>query len=148
MGKPKYLLIKTIATGFGLGYSPIIPGTIGSFLGFLSLFIPYPLFISIVLFFIGVAISTEVEKLFPQNDPPQIVIDEIVGCMVFLSFVPHKKWYIIVGFVLYRLLDIIKPFPAFRLQQLPGGWGIMLDDLIVGLYTAGIILCIKRFFIW
>lgn len=147
MGKPKAFLVKVIATGFGLGYSPIIPGTIGSLLGlpilFLQLSKPMWIGISICLFLIGVAVSTQAEKLFSKKDSRQIIIDEIVGCIVFLLLVPHIKWCIIVGFILYRILDIIKPFPACISQCLPGGWGVMMDDLIVAVYTGAIISLIN-----
>lgn len=143
MGKPQAILIKTIATGFGLGYSPIIPGTMGSLLGLLSLFINLStttwIIISVCLFLLGVFISTQAEKLFSKKDSREIVIDEIAGCVVFLLLVPHTKWCIILGFILYRILDIIKPFPACISQCLPGGWGIMTDDLIVGIYTGVVI---------
>lgn len=134
-----------IATGFGLGYSPIIPGTVGSLLGFAPYFFLVKLniwtniVILIFLFLLGVVVSTHAEKLFSKKDSRQIVIDEIVGCIIFLLLVPHTKWCIIIGFVIYRVLDIIKPPPAYTLQRLPGGWGIMMDDLIVGIYTGIII---------
>lgn len=143
MGKPQDILVKTLATGFGLGYSHIIPGTIGSLAGFLPLLIPLSkpiwIIISICLFLIGVAVAGRAEKLFKERDSRKIVIDEITGCIVFLLLVPHIKWCIIGGFVLYRLFDIIKPFPACISQCLPGGWGIMADDLIAGVYTGVVI---------
>lgn len=143
MGKPQVILVKTIATGFGLGFSPIIPGTIGSLLGIPTLFIRLPtstwIIISICLFLVGVVVATRAEGLFKEKDSRKIVIDEIVGCIIFLSLVPHIKWCIIIGFILYRFLDIIKPFPACISQSLPGGWGIMMDDLIAGVYAGGII---------
>lgn len=143
--------IKAIATGFGSGYSPIAPGTAGAFVGvilFLALIklnlspIFWVVFI-LFLFAAGVLTSTLAEKLFGKKDPHPIVIDEIAGCF-FLLFIPLAKWYIIVAFIIYRILDILKPFPAYRSQKLPGGWGIMVDDIIVGVYTVVII----KGFIW
>lgn len=140
-------IYKFIATGFGTGYSPIIPGTIGSLLGvsvffllkYLGLSLPIWIIICILLFFVGVITATHAEKLFNKKDSRKIVIDEIVGCIIFLLFIPNTKWCIIVGFIIYRILDIIKPFPAESSQRLPGGWGIMMDDLIVSVYTVIII---------
>lgn len=140
-------IIKFIATGFGLGYSPIIPGTLGSLLGVVIFFFLSKLRLSlltwiiilIIFFFLGVVTATKAEKLFSRKDCRKIVIDEIVGCIIFLLFVPHTKWCIILGFILYRFLDIVKPFPAYRSQKLAGGWGIMMDDLIVAIYTGIVI---------
>lgn len=143
MGKPQVILIKAAATGLGLGYSPIAPGTAGSLLGLLILFLRLPAYswiiISVSLFFLGILVSTQAEKLFSKKDSRQIVIDEIAGCIIFLLLVPHIKWCIIGGFILYRVFDIIKPFPAYISQSLPAGWGIMTDDLIAALYTAAVI---------
>jgi phosphatidylglycerophosphatase A len=134
-------VIKLFATGLGTGYSPIFPGTVGSLLGVLLFFLVFKLniFVSLlilaILFFAGVYSSTEAEKMFGKKDSKQIVIDEVVPCTLFLLFIPFTKWCIISGFIIYRILDILKPFPAYRSQHLPGGWGIMTDDLIVGIYT-------------
>ena len=143
----KRFLIKLIATGLGLGYTPLIPGTIGSLLGIVIFFILIqfchspliPTCIIIGLFFLGVITSTEAEKIFNKKDARPIVIDEVTGCLIFLYLVPLKIWYIILGFIIYRILDIIKPFPAGWSQKLRGGWGIMMDDVIVGVYTGIII---------
>lgn len=141
------ILNKIIATGLGIGYSPIIPGTLGSLLGVVIFFLLLKLKLSlllwiiilILLFFLGVITATQAEKLFLKKDSRKIVIDEVVGCLVFLLFIPHIKWCIITGFVLYRILDIVKPFPADKSQELAGGWGIMVDDLIVAVYTVVVI---------
>lgn len=154
----KSFLVKLIATALGLGYSPIIPGTIGSLLGiviFLALIqsgLPplVSIFIIIGLFFLGVIISTKAEEIFHRKDSPKIVIDEVLGCLIYLYLVPFQIWYIIIGFIIYRILDIIKPFPAGKLEKLHGGWGIMADDVVAGVYTGGIIyivLCLKNYFL-
>lgn len=162
-------IIKIIASGLGLGYSPIASGTVGSVLGvliFIGLIQIFPQnnlsgfiinsIIVTILFFIGVFVSNSAEKLYSKKDPGEIVIDEIVGCLVFLLFSPGwqtifgfncpRIWYIIVGFLIFRIFDIIKPFPAYQSQQLPGGWGIMVDDLIAGIYT--VIVIYLGIFIW
>jgi phosphatidylglycerophosphatase A len=138
-------IIKAIATGLGTGYSPIIPGTIATMLGIPLYFLisklnPFVYWIIIVLLFlIGVFTATKAEKMFGTKDSKQIVIDEIVCYSFFLLLVPCTKWCIILGFIVFRVFDIIKPFPAYRSQSLPGGWGIMVDDLIAAIYTVIVI---------
>ena len=133
--KLKYI----IATGFGTGYSPYIPGTIGS-LAALLLFIFIPidsyswLAISVIMFFLGIWVSGTVEK-DKGKDPGIVVIDEFVGQWIALLFLPKTVWIFIAGFLVFRILDIIKPFPAADLEELDGGIGIMLDDIIAGIYT-------------
>jgi len=153
----KNFIVKLIATGLGLGYSPVIPGTIGSLLGvaiflvmkYLCHSLVCPVFIIVILFFIGVMTGTETEKLVGKKDPHLIVIDEVVGAIIFLYMVPFKLLYIITGFVIFRILDIVKPPPAWQSQRLSGGLGIMVDDLIVGLYTGliiGVFVWLKNWF--
>lgn len=139
--------VKLIATGIGTGYCPIIPGTIGSLLGVVIFFLLLKLklppagwtLLLIILFFTGVAAAGRAEKLFSKKDCREIVIDEIAACILFLLFIPHTKWYIISAFIIFRVLDVAKPFPINDSQRLPGGWGIMVDDLIAGIYTALIV---------
>jgi phosphatidylglycerophosphatase A len=133
--KLKYIF----ATGFGIGYAPYIPGTIGSFVALLLfIFIPLQdyiwLAISIIMFFIGIWASGTVEK-DKGKDPGIVVIDEIVGQWIALLFLPRILWIFIASFFVFRILDIIKPFPAADLEELDGGTGIMLDDIIVAIYT-------------
>ena len=133
--KLKYL----IATGFGSGYSPYIPGTVGSFVA-LIIFILIPvnhyiwLGICIVSFILGLWASSVVEK-DQGKDPRIVVIDEFVGQWVALLFLPRIMWVFITGFILFRILDIIKPFPAADMEDHEGAPGIMLDDIIAGIYT-------------
>lgn len=133
--KLKYL----IATGFGSGYSPYIPGTVGSFVA-LIIFILIPvghyiwLGICIVSFILGLWASSVVEK-DQGKDPRIVVIDEFVGQWVALLFLPRIMWVFIAGFILFRILDIIKPFPAADMEDYEGAPGIMLDDIIAGIYT-------------
>ena len=142
------------ATGLGLGYCPWAPGTWGTLLGIAVFFslqanrLSWPTGLATVaaLFFSGVWISQEASKIFQEKDSHKIVIDEIIGCFVFLLFIPQARWCIIVAFVLYRLFDVWKPFPARQSENLPGGWGIMTDDLIAAIYTivvTNIIVCLK-----
>ena len=133
--KLKYI----IATGFGIGYAPIAPGTAGS-LAALLLFIFIPiddyiwLAISIIMFVIGIWVSGAIEN-DKGKDPAIVVIDEFVGQWIALVFLPRTLWIFIAGFLMFRFLDIIKPFPAADLEELDGGVGIMLDDIIAAIYT-------------
>jgi phosphatidylglycerophosphatase A len=133
--KVKYL----IATGFGIGFIPLIPGTAGS-IAALFLFIIIPvndyiwLTICILMFFLGIWVSGEVEKN-EGKDPKIVVIDEFVGQWIALLFLPRITWIFIAGFVIFRILDIIKPFPAADFEEIEGGSGILLDDVIAGIYT-------------
>ena len=133
--KLKYIF----ATGFGIGYAPYIPGTIGSLVALLLfIFIPFQdyiwLAIIIIMFFIGIWVSGTVEK-DKGKDPGIVVIDEFVGQWIALLFLPRILWIFIASFFVFRILDIIKPFPAADLEELDGGIGIMLDDIIVAIYT-------------
>lgn len=154
----KDLLKKMFITGLFTGYSPVMPGTCGTFIGvgiFLLVF-PYPfiLYILMVLFFLfGVKFSDWGEQYFKKKDSSKIVIDEIVGFFISVSSLPlifsmhdHDFWYmIIIGFVLFRFFDIVKPFYIKRLQKIPGGLGVMIDDVLAGVYTNIILLVIVRY---
>jgi phosphatidylglycerophosphatase A len=138
-----------IATCGGLGYFPVAPGTAGSALGValaaaLAMISPWQAWLRIglivaaaVLIGIGVWAATRAESYFGRVDPSQVVIDEVAGQFVTLAGAPDASWkWLLIGFLLFRLLDIVKPFPARRSERLPGGWGIMADDLIAGVYGA------------
>ena len=133
--KLKYIF----ATGFGVGYAPLIPGTVGS-LAALLLYWLIPaddyiwLMICIVMFFVGIWASGVVE-IDKGKDPGIVVIDEFVGQWIALLFLPRTFWIFVGGFFIFRILDIIKPFPAADLEEIEGGKGIMLDDIIAGVYT-------------
>lgn len=99
----------------------------------------------LVLFFAGVVSSGIVEKSLGEKDPSVVVIDETASIFPVFFLVPLSLFTAIVGFALYRLFDIFKPFPADRMEHIKGGWGIMLDDLVAGIYSAIILLIIKMF---
>ena len=134
-----------VATGFGAGYSPFFPGTVGSLVGFLlfwplqdlSLF--YGGFICVLLFGVGVYTADLSESFFNRKDASQIVIDEIVAMLLVLFLLPGSWGWRLAGFFLFRLFDILKPPPARRCEKLPGGWGVMLDDLWAAGYTVGVL---------
>jgi len=140
------------ASGFLTGYFPIASGTVGSFLAILIyLFIPgfsepYILVIFILIFLIiGIYTSDFAEKVY-GFDPPEVVIDEIVGMWITMLFVPKTFVLSAIGFLLFRVFDIIKPFPAKQSQQIKGGLGIMIDDLIAGFYSLIILHIILLIF--
>ncbi len=151
-------LALTLATGFGAGFSPVAPGTAGAALAaVLYLLFPDPskgwsavaaLGAAVVVgFFIGVWASNEAEKVY-GHDSGRIVIDEIVGMWIVLLWIP-KRWELVVaGFFLCRFFDIVKPFPAGRSQSLPGGWGVMVDDVIAGIYGNAALQLIWRGWEW
>ncbi len=144
----KNIIIKLLASGFGTGYSPVASGTAGTLVGVALFFLlpqKYILPAAVVIFMAGVYISTEAEKLYGKKDSGKIVIDEIAGYLFSLAFMPpagfgSQKWlFASAGFVLFRIFDVWKPFPARGAQELRGGWGVMLDDLIAGIYTNAVL---------
>ncbi len=99
---------------------------------------PVQIALIIITFSIGIPICTAMEKRYGE-DPKQAVWDEFVGQWVALFLLPKTIPILIASFLIFRALDVWKPFPANDSQKLPGGWGIMVDDLIVGIYTAVIL---------
>ena len=142
-----------LATGFGVGYSPVAPGTLGTLVAipiyyFLSE-IPSPLYeITLIGFiFLSVWISEKAEIFFVKKDDQRIVIDEIVGFLITMLWIPKTTRFIIIGFILFRFFDILKPIPIRRLEKgLKGGYGVVLDDVAAGAY-ANIILHLIYLFI-
>ncbi|MFH1691277.1 MAG: phosphatidylglycerophosphatase A [Candidatus Omnitrophota bacterium] len=137
-------LVKMIVTFFYAGESPFAPGTLGSFVGlllFLAVF-NYPgvsVFLFLLICALGFLTCGRAEKIFGKKDPPQVVIDEVAGIFIVFFMIPINEVVLLIGFVLFRILDIIKPFPARQLERLKGSYGIMLDDILCGIY-ANIIL--------
>lgn len=145
--------VKALATGFGSGFAPFAPGTAGTvvaipvYLIFSPLSWPLYLLSALALTFLAVYVSQEAEKLFQKKDAPQIVIDEIAGFMWTMFLAAPTGWHILLGFVFFRLFDILKPFPARFLQsRLPGGYGIVLDDVAAGIYANLSLLILSKFF--
>jgi phosphatidylglycerophosphatase A len=130
-----------LATGFGSGLAPLAPGTAGTLVGIplylLFSVLTWPIWLITVLAFTCLAwyVSDEAERLFGRKDAQCIVIDEIAGLQWTLFWVDPTVAHVALGFVLFRLFDITKPFPARRFQdRLPGGLGIVADDLVAGVY--------------
>ena len=131
-----------ISTAGFLGYAPIAPGTVGSLAG-LALWVAVRaagtpgLELAIILAVTGVGVwsSAVAERHFRTTDPGPVVIDEVAGMLVTLAFTGPNWTGALAGFFVFRLFDIVKPYPASRLERLPGGVGIMADDLMVGVYA-------------
>jgi phosphatidylglycerophosphatase A len=132
--------VKLIATVFYAGQIPWAPGTWGSLVGLLlflcvsSSVLAQAIFFS-VLTIAGVWSGTHAERLYGCKDPHPVVIDEAAGIFLVFAGLTMTLPTLAVGFILYRLLDILKPFPMRRLEKAPGGWGIMADDLCGGVYA-------------
>ncbi len=135
-----------VATGAGSGYVPVAPGTAGSLVGlgiWVALAWPgMPLLAvplaAILATGIGIWAAGRAGALFGNEDDGRITIDEVAGMLLSLAFLPLRPDVAITGFLLFRLFDIWKPFPADRAERLPGGVGVMADDLVAGLYANGV----------
>ena len=131
---------KLLGSGFYTGYIPVASGTFGSLAGLIIYYIPgfeNPVIIipAIIVFSLyGIYVGTEFEKVYGK-DPAECTIDEIVGMWISLLFLPKILWVSALVFLLWRLFDIVKPFPARRLEKLEGGLGIMIDDIISSIYV-------------
>ena len=135
-----------LATWFGAGQLPWAPGTWGSLaalpMWLVWQFLPGKLYLVLllILFLVAVKVSGAGARHFQRPDPREVVIDEVVGQLLALSVCPLRLGPIVIGFLLFRLFDIFKPFPARYLEvRLAGGLGIVLDDVVAGLY-AGLVL--------
>lgn len=131
-----------VASVFGLGRAPIAPGTVGSVggvalaWGLHALAGPWGVVAGAALVTaVGVAAAGRAERILGVTDPGRVVIDEVAGQMVALFFLSPTPVALAAGFLLFRVFDILKPWPASRLEGLPGGSGIMADDLAAGLYA-------------
>ncbi len=143
------LISKIIATFLGIGFFPIAPGTLASAIVVLlyKLYLyklSWPLYLTLLvfLFFAGTFSSTIYSSQVKKSDPRNIVIDEAVGqLLVFfrMSDMSQDWRFLLAGFFLFRVFDIIKPYPIRKVETLPKGWGIMLDDLVAAVY-AGIVI--------
>jgi phosphatidylglycerophosphatase A len=143
----KVFWIKGLASGFGLGYSPIVPGTAGSLLG-IPLFwlissFSWPVYLLTTAAFacLAMVISDHAERAFNEKDSPRIVIDEIAGMLVTYFLISPTITHILLGFLLFRFLDIVKPFPVnWCEKRFAGGIGVVMDDLAAGVYANMVLL--------
>jgi len=137
LGRTRFFLEALVGSGLFTGYFPIAPATAT------SLFVLLPAFFlarlpvwnaatAVLLFFVGVPIATDLERVWGK-DPHRVTIDEVVGTLVTFFLNPVSLWGLGVGFLLWRFFDIVKlPF-IDKSQRLPGGWGIMMDDVLAGI---------------
>ena len=140
------------STGLYTGYSPIAPGTVGTIVAvllYLALSRLSPVLYGItVLAFLCMAcwMASMAEPVFGKGDSGHIVIDEVAGFLVTMSFLPPTARHVLLGFVLFRFFDILKPFPIRRLEGLQGGYGVVADDVMAGIYgNVAVRVCL---FLW
>lgn len=146
--KIKKFFILALATIGGVGFFPFASGTVASVVAILPYYalrqhLMWYVPVLLVITFIGIWVSGEAETYLNEKDPHPVVIDEVAGYLVAAMFLPFHWFYPLAAFFLFRLFDVWKPTPINQLQDLPKGWGIMVDDLLAGLY-ANIILQIAR----
>jgi phosphatidylglycerophosphatase A len=138
-------LALLVATVLGIGRVPFAPGTFGSLPGIAVTLLarasgPWWLegAIIVLLFAVGVWAATLAERHLGGIDPGPVVIDEVVGMMITVLFLPLSPAGLAAGFVVFRVCDVLKPFPAGRFEQFPGGLGVMSDDVMAGVWGYAI----------
>jgi len=141
----KNRLLVFLATGFGAGYAPCTPGTFGTLVGMGIVFGEYLLFgknciysnavILLATLIPSILISGRAEIHFGEKDAQQIVIDEMVGYWLSIFMLPFSIKLAVVAFFLFRIFDILKPFPIRMFQNIKGGTGVVADDLVAALYV-------------
>jgi len=142
-----------IATAGGAGKVPVAPGTAGSALTALVLWlVPFSrpglvLFLAAVTL-VGTWAAGRAEQALGTKDPGAIVIDEVAGMTLSVVIFPLTAPVLAVAFVLFRVFDVLKPFPARSAQRLPGGLGVMVDDLVAGAYALAVLALARRLFAW
>lgn len=135
-------LAVLIATVGYAGYFPFAPGTVGSAAGLLVYLLVWwtqsaavEVALIAVVCAVGVWAASEAERHFGGIDPGPVVIDEVAGMLITLAFIPVSLSGALIGFVLFRVFDVIKPYPAGRLERLHGGLGVMADDVMAAVYA-------------
>lgn len=137
-------LVWLYATGCGVGLAPIAPGTFGSLLGplivagwqSLSRPIHESVLVAVAGVLLGVVAAQRTARRCGLDDPGCVVCDEVAAFAIVFAMTPVTWATAVVGFVWFRVFDIAKPWPIRRLERLPGGWGIMADDLLAGVFAA------------
>ena len=129
-----------VATVFGVGYAPVAPGTFGSAAGLIVWWLlPASTTVQaaaiVVMFVAGSWAGSVAERYFGRNDPGQVVLDEVMGMLITLFMNPVGWAGALAAFFLFRIFDVIKPYPANRLEKLPGGIGVMADDAMAAVYA-------------
>jgi phosphatidylglycerophosphatase A len=139
----------TLASVFGVGRAPVAPGTAGSLVAALGIWLvpftrPGLAAAWLLVTAVGLWAGGRAERALGAKDPGVIVIDEVAGMMLSVLLVPPTLPVLATGFVLFRCFDVWKPFPAGASQRLPGGWGVMVDDLVAGAYALLLLLAARR----
>jgi phosphatidylglycerophosphatase A len=136
------LLNKFISTFVFTGYLPKAPGTWGSLFALLLWWFVVPendkllqIMLIVTVIIMGLLSSDWFSKNEGRKDPSEVVIDEVAGMWITLFMIPHQWHYFLIGFILFRFFDITKPGIIDRSQKLPNGWGIMVDDIISGIFS-------------
>jgi len=133
-------LIKIFASALYSGYAPVASGTVGSLVGLILYFIPtfeshYVLLPACAIVFLLGGFAAGKMEIFYGHDPSTVTIDEVLGMWVSLLFLPKTLLLAVGAFIIFRLLDVVKPWPARFFDRKQGGWNIMLDDVVAGIYT-------------
>ncbi len=148
----KEYLAFLIATGGFVGKIPLAPGTLGTLVAIPIMLIYWDkgilaqLSITAAVFFLGLWASIVIVEKYKEKDPEYIVVDEIAGFMVGMIGIEPTLIHLAIGFVLFRLYDIVKPPPIKMFEKLPSGLGVMVDDIIAGLYTWACMIILVKFF--
>ncbi len=137
------LFSKVISSFFGIGFFPVAPGTLASLITVLiykyvlyQLEWPFLLVLFVFIYLLGVTASSKYVSLTGKHDPGEVVIDEVLGQLIAL-FLLKPSWILVLSaFFLFRFFDIIKPLFIKKAEKFSKGWGIMLDDIIAGMYTS------------
>ena len=133
-------LVVACATFFSVGKLPVAPGTWGSLCGVIIYLLVQKVELlymgsTAILLVIGFSVCGKAEKFLKEKDPHSVVIDEVGAMMLCFLFIPFSLVNVFVGFFVFRFFDIVKPYPANKLQNLKGSAGIMLDDVVAAIYT-------------
>lgn len=145
------LIEKIIGSAFYTGYIKYASGTFGSLAALIIYLVPGFENPTLMLIAISISIAVGIKlgrkfEVFYGKDPSEFTLDEVTGTWISLILVPKTILFITISFVIWRLLDIVKPFPAGAAEKLKGGWGIMMDDIVSGIYTMFLVHIIIYFF--
>lgn len=140
-------IVLFLSTFFYLGYISFASGTFGTLgaVPFYYLLVLYLnkyqyLVFTIIFILVSIYLSSLAAKIFNRDDPGEVVIDEVAGFLTTMAFIPFTLENLIIGFLLFRFFDILKPFPSRQLEKLKGGYGIVLDDVASGIWANLLLL--------